>query len=197
MPMGQKSHIQRQKQLDGKTEKETMPMCSLSASDYLSDSTSLKCYYPCWIPNDERTDTCSGMVEYSLDLQNINLSAIRTVRVLRPLKAINRVPMRGSESLFATTPPAAPKRKACVPKWRLRMEEEELFSNIARKLFSPAEKANGKRGYAAIPESSDTAQQEHKRNLVSPFDHGTVLTDQENAVHVMQLLSSRTFDMTW
>ncbi|KAJ8345788.1 hypothetical protein SKAU_G00299810 [Synaphobranchus kaupii] len=32
------------------------------------------------------------MVEYSLDLQNINLSAIRTVRVLRPLKAINRVP---------------------------------------------------------------------------------------------------------
>lgn len=37
------------------------------------------------------------MVEYSLDLQNINLSAIRTVRVLRPLKAINRVP---SESPF-------------------------------------------------------------------------------------------------
>nr|XP_043906331.1 voltage-dependent T-type calcium channel subunit alpha-1I isoform X1 [Solea senegalensis]XP_043906332.1 voltage-dependent T-type calcium channel subunit alpha-1I isoform X1 [Solea senegalensis] len=34
----------------------------------------------------------TGMVEYSLDLQNINLSAIRTVRVLRPLKAINRVP---------------------------------------------------------------------------------------------------------
>lgn len=34
----------------------------------------------------------AGMVEYSLDLQNINLSAIRTVRVLRPLKAINRVP---------------------------------------------------------------------------------------------------------
>ncbi|KAF4799058.1 hypothetical protein TURU_057396 [Turdus rufiventris] len=36
----------------------------------------------------------AGMVEYSLDLQNINLSAIRTVRVLRPLKAINRVPKR-------------------------------------------------------------------------------------------------------
>ncbi|GCB76243.1 hypothetical protein scyTo_0016539 [Scyliorhinus torazame] len=34
----------------------------------------------------------SGMVEYSLDLQNVSLSAIRTVRVLRPLKAINRVP---------------------------------------------------------------------------------------------------------
>lgn len=34
------------------------------------------------------------MVEYSLDLQNINLSAIRTVRVLRPLKAINRVPSK-------------------------------------------------------------------------------------------------------
>lgn len=38
------------------------------------------------------------MVEYSLDLQNINLSAIRTVRVLRPLKAINRVP---SENTFS------------------------------------------------------------------------------------------------
>lgn len=36
------------------------------------------------------------MVEYSLDLQNINLSAIRTVRVLRPLKAINRVPSKSS-----------------------------------------------------------------------------------------------------
>lgn len=36
----------------------------------------------------------SRMVEYSLDLQNINLSAIRTVRVLRPLKAINRVPSK-------------------------------------------------------------------------------------------------------
>ncbi|TWW69856.1 Voltage-dependent T-type calcium channel subunit alpha-1I [Takifugu flavidus] len=38
----------------------------------------------------------AGMVEYSLDLQNINLSAIRTVRVLRPLKAINRVPNHDS-----------------------------------------------------------------------------------------------------
>lgn len=36
------------------------------------------------------------MVEYSLDLQNINLSAIRTVRVLRPLKAINRVPSKST-----------------------------------------------------------------------------------------------------
>lgn len=44
----------------------------------------------------------SRMVEYSLDLQNINLSAIRTVRVLRPLKAINRVPSKdGSPSPFA------------------------------------------------------------------------------------------------
>lgn len=42
----------------------------------------------------------SRMVEYSLDLQNINLSAIRTVRVLRPLKAINRVPSEKSLSIF-------------------------------------------------------------------------------------------------
>lgn len=30
--------------------------------------------------------------EYVLDVGNINLSAIRTVRVLRPLRAINRIP---------------------------------------------------------------------------------------------------------
>uniref|UniRef100_A0A3Q2PDK8 Voltage-dependent T-type calcium channel subunit alpha-1I-like n=1 Tax=Fundulus heteroclitus TaxID=8078 RepID=A0A3Q2PDK8_FUNHE len=41
----------------------------------------------------------AGMVEYSLDLQNINFTAIRTVRVLRPLKAINRVPSK-SHNLF-------------------------------------------------------------------------------------------------
>lgn len=34
------------------------------------------------------------MVEYSLDLQNVNFTAIRTVRVLRPLRAINRVPSK-------------------------------------------------------------------------------------------------------
>lgn len=32
------------------------------------------------------------MLEYSLNLQNVSLSAVRTVRVLRPLRAINRVP---------------------------------------------------------------------------------------------------------
>lgn len=53
------------------------------------------------------------MVEYSLDLQNINLSAIRTVRVLRPLKAINRVP-----SELAPLPHPWPHRHPfteCVP----------------------------------------------------------------------------------
>lgn len=32
------------------------------------------------------------MLEYSLNLQNVSFSAVRTVRVLRPLRAINRVP---------------------------------------------------------------------------------------------------------
>ncbi|XP_057700423.1 voltage-dependent T-type calcium channel subunit alpha-1I-like isoform X2 [Corythoichthys intestinalis] len=46
------------------------------------------------------------MVEYSLDLQNINFTAIRTVRVLRPLKAINRVPsMRILVNLLLDTLP--------------------------------------------------------------------------------------------
>ncbi|XP_078799389.1 voltage-dependent T-type calcium channel subunit alpha-1I isoform X1 [Oryzias latipes] len=48
----------------------------------------------------------AGMVEYSLDLQNMNLTAIRTVRVLRPLKAINRVPsMRILVNLLLDTLP--------------------------------------------------------------------------------------------
>lgn len=34
---------------------------------------------------------CS-IVEYAIDTQNLNLSAIRTIRVLRPLRAINRIP---------------------------------------------------------------------------------------------------------
>lgn len=34
----------------------------------------------------------ASMMEYSLDGHNVSLSAIRTVRVLRPLRAINRVP---------------------------------------------------------------------------------------------------------
>uniref|UniRef100_A0A671KEC2 Ion transport domain-containing protein n=1 Tax=Sinocyclocheilus anshuiensis TaxID=1608454 RepID=A0A671KEC2_9TELE len=46
------------------------------------------------------------IVMYSLDLQNINLTAIRTVRVLRPLKAINRVPsMRILVNLLLDTLP--------------------------------------------------------------------------------------------
>uniref|UniRef100_A0A3B4D3Z2 Ion transport domain-containing protein n=1 Tax=Pygocentrus nattereri TaxID=42514 RepID=A0A3B4D3Z2_PYGNA len=48
----------------------------------------------------------AGVVEYSLDLQNINFTAIRTVRVLRPLKAINRVPsMRILVNLLLDTLP--------------------------------------------------------------------------------------------
>jgi len=39
----------------------------------------------------------SRAVEYCLDMENMNLSAIRTIRVLRPLRAINRIP---SEYLF-------------------------------------------------------------------------------------------------
>lgn len=46
------------------------------------------------------------MMEYSLDGHNVSLSAIRTVRVLRPLRAINRVPSK--------CPPVLSKRSACV-----------------------------------------------------------------------------------
>ena len=35
-------------------------------------------------------------LEYCLDVGNMNLSAIRTVRVLRPLRAINRIPSKST-----------------------------------------------------------------------------------------------------
>uniref|UniRef100_A0A3Q1FE85 Voltage-dependent T-type calcium channel subunit alpha n=1 Tax=Acanthochromis polyacanthus TaxID=80966 RepID=A0A3Q1FE85_9TELE len=48
----------------------------------------------------------AGMLEYSLNLQNVSLSAVRTVRVLRPLRAINRVPsMRILVNLLLDTLP--------------------------------------------------------------------------------------------
>lgn len=34
----------------------------------------------------------AGAVEYCLQVENLNLTAIRTIRVLRPLRAINRIP---------------------------------------------------------------------------------------------------------
>lgn len=37
----------------------------------------------------------AGAVEYGLpNFNNINLSAVRTIRVLRPLRAINRIPSK-------------------------------------------------------------------------------------------------------
>ena len=41
--------------------------------------------------------SCFSALEYCLDVEKLNLSAIRTVRVLRPLRAINRIP---SKNLF-------------------------------------------------------------------------------------------------
>lgn len=36
----------------------------------------------------------SGALEYCLHMENLNLTAIRTIRVLRPLRAINRIPSK-------------------------------------------------------------------------------------------------------
>jgi voltage-dependent calcium channel T type alpha-1G len=36
----------------------------------------------------------SGALEYCLQVENLNLTAIRTIRVLRPLRAINRIPSK-------------------------------------------------------------------------------------------------------
>lgn len=45
------------------------------------------------------SDCVSRVMEYSLDGHNASLSAIRTVRVLRPLRAINRVPSKSAGRL--------------------------------------------------------------------------------------------------
>lgn len=34
----------------------------------------------------------AGLLEYVMHVENLNLTAIRTIRVLRPLRAINRIP---------------------------------------------------------------------------------------------------------
>uniref|UniRef100_A0A3P8Z7V2 Voltage-dependent T-type calcium channel subunit alpha n=1 Tax=Esox lucius TaxID=8010 RepID=A0A3P8Z7V2_ESOLU len=48
----------------------------------------------------------AGMLEYSVNLQNVSFTAVRTVRVLRPLRAINRVPsMRILVTLLLDTLP--------------------------------------------------------------------------------------------
>lgn len=49
------------------------------------------CIYPKMI-NFPFLSLCCRMLEYSLNLQSVSFSAVRTVRVLRPLRAINRVP---------------------------------------------------------------------------------------------------------
>lgn len=36
----------------------------------------------------------AGLLEYVTNVENLNLTAIRTIRVLRPLRAINRIPSK-------------------------------------------------------------------------------------------------------
>lgn len=45
----------------------------------------------------------AGAIEYCLHVENLNLTAIRTIRVLRPLRAINRIPSKFSAALLIWT----------------------------------------------------------------------------------------------
>uniref|UniRef100_A0A8D0PBI8 Ion transport domain-containing protein n=1 Tax=Sus scrofa TaxID=9823 RepID=A0A8D0PBI8_PIG len=56
----------------------------------------------------------AGMMEYSLDGHNVSLSAIRTVRVLRPLRAINRVPTHLLQVLLPRAHPSCRGRALVV-----------------------------------------------------------------------------------
>lgn len=40
----------------------------------------------------------AGFLEYMMHVENLNLTAIRTIRVLRPLRAINRIPSKRNNS---------------------------------------------------------------------------------------------------
>ena len=48
----------------------------------------MKCYFNLYF------FTFYSALEYCLDVEKLNLSTIRTVRVLRPLRAINRIPSK-------------------------------------------------------------------------------------------------------
>lgn len=53
---------------------------------YLSDSWNrLDCFI-----------VLAGFLEYIMHVENLNLTAIRTIRVLRPLRAINRIPSKSN-----------------------------------------------------------------------------------------------------
>lgn len=70
------------------------------------------------------------MLEYSLDLQNVSFSAVRTVRVLRPLRAINRVPSK-SDSYSSQLMQVL---YICAPK----MEEQTQMLPVAAQAFAQA-----------------------------------------------------------
>lgn len=42
----------------------------------------------------------SRAIEYGVDSENLSLSAIRTIRVLRPLRAINRIPSKTVNDIY-------------------------------------------------------------------------------------------------
>lgn len=84
------------------------------------------------------------VVEYSLDLQNINLTAIRTVRVLRPLKAINRVPSKwwlsrlistflsfdSEKTKFCSFPPPFPPSQNCAVWSNIYLHWQQKYTRV-------------------------------------------------------------------
>lgn len=49
----------------------------------------------------------AGLLEYVMHVENLNLTAIRTIRVLRPLRAINRIPSEWPSPSFLQYPPCS------------------------------------------------------------------------------------------
>ncbi|KAG1938066.1 voltage-dependent T-type calcium channel subunit alpha-1H [Pimephales promelas] len=107
----------------------------------------------------------AGMLEYSLDGHNVSFSAIRTVRVLRPLRAINRVPsMRILVTLLLDTLPMLGNvLLLCffvffifgivgVQLWAGLLRNRCFFDSNVRKLYNVSESVNE---YYRLDETDD------------------------------------------
>lgn len=66
-------------------------MGSYGKNAYLADS---------WNRLDFVIVVLGGLEYFPLNLDNLNLTAIRTIRVLRPLRAINRIPSKCLINIF-------------------------------------------------------------------------------------------------
>lgn len=77
------------------------------------------------------------MLEYSLNLENVSFSAVRTVRVLRPLRAINRVPSEFKPADPSHLSPPTPQHLGIKALWPIRKKNTRLVWNESQAIKDP------------------------------------------------------------